>query len=89
MSDALRKDLDLADAMIRLNHALPKKEWNRAWQVGPTKVTLSWRSKRNLWGRFGGGWNWALGVQWTTWRYVHFKLVVVSLSVSTPRSEAA
>jgi len=25
--------------------------------------SLSYRSKENLWGRFGGGWNWKLGFQ--------------------------
>lgn len=27
------------------------------------EITYHWRSKKNLWGRFGGGWNWNIGIQ--------------------------
>lgn len=26
-------------------------------------VKFSFRSSKNLWGRFGGGWNWKVGIQ--------------------------
>ena len=32
------------------------------WKVGPVVIKYHWRSKENLFGRFGGGWNWKLGV---------------------------
>lgn len=31
-------------------------------QIGRLRVRFEWRSTRNIWGRFGGGWNWALGL---------------------------
>jgi len=37
---------------------------NRKWQINKLNVALEWRSKKNLIGRFGGGWNWNVGVQW-------------------------
>ena len=32
-------------------------------QVGRLHVKVEWRSSRNLMGRFGGGWNWEVGIQ--------------------------
>ena len=49
-------------AMTRLNAMEPGKEIRRTWRIRRLEVTYSRRSKENLWGRFGGGWNWKLGV---------------------------
>lgn len=35
----------------------------RRWTVFGIKIKFSWRSPRSLMGRFGGGWNWKIGVQ--------------------------
>lgn len=32
-------------------------------QVGPLVISLRWRKRSNLTGRFGGGWNWAMGFE--------------------------
>ena len=48
--------------MLRLNKATPRLEIRKSWELWRFRVTFSWRSKKNLWGRFGGGWNWKLGV---------------------------
>ncbi len=50
-------------SMVRLNRLWKIQEINRSWHIGKTKITFRWRSKDNLWGRFGGGWNWKLGFQ--------------------------
>lgn len=39
------------------------KEINRERRIGRVIVSFHWRAKDNLWGRFGGGWNWRLGFQ--------------------------
>jgi len=47
--------------VIRLNKAAKRKEITRKFNLGNLRITFNWRSKSNLWGRFGGGWNWELG----------------------------
>lgn len=49
--------------IMRLNKLLKKREINKKWRIGKREVCFHWQSKNNLWGRFGGGWNWKLGVQ--------------------------
>jgi hypothetical protein len=73
-----------AVAIIRLNQATPSKEVRRKWRVGRWRFTYSRRSKDNLWGRFGGGWNWKLGFQ-AGGRTVILALLVASLTISRER----
>jgi len=28
------------------------------------RLKISWRSSKSVMGRFGGGWNWKIGLQW-------------------------
>lgn len=58
---SLTDEESFAVTVIRLNKASPRTEIVRTWRLGRISVTFSWRSKKNLWGRFGGGWNWKLG----------------------------
>ena len=50
-------------AMIRLNAVFPKDEIIIRRKIGRLAIKFHWRSSKNLWGRFGGGWNWMLGFQ--------------------------
>lgn len=50
-------------AVVHLNRALPTREIRREWNVGRFQIVFHWQSSKNLWGRFGGGWNWELGFQ--------------------------
>jgi hypothetical protein len=60
-------DLSLEEKFIievcRANKITPRKEINKSWAVGRLCIGFTWRSKKNFWGRFGGGWNWELGFQ--------------------------
>lgn len=47
--------------MVRVNKAFPPKEIEKKYQLGPLTITWNWRSRHNLWGRFGGGWQWEFG----------------------------
>lgn len=49
-------------AIMRLNAAEPKREVRIKRRIGKLSIEYHWRSKKSLWGRFGGGWNWKLGV---------------------------
>lgn len=37
--------------------------WNKKWRVWKFNFNLEYRSGKNAWGRFGGGWNYELGIQ--------------------------
>ena len=56
------EEMDLIK-VVRLNRASPRTEIRKNWRLGRLAVQYHWRSKKNLWGRFGGGWNWKLGFQ--------------------------
>lgn len=49
--------------VVRLNKSRPRTEVRKNWQICGIAIQYQWRSKNNLWGRFGGGWNWKLGFQ--------------------------
>lgn len=38
-------------------------EFDKRWQVGRLKIRAKHRSRKRPMGRFGGGWNWGLGIQ--------------------------
>ena len=50
-------------AIVRFNAAEKKTEIKKEWHIGRLRIVYHWRSSKNLWGRFGGGWNWKLGIQ--------------------------
>jgi hypothetical protein len=45
----------------------------RLWRL---RARFTWRRSANLWGRFGGGWNWKVGIQ------VGGRTAIVSLLVA-------
>ncbi|MCP3682017.1 MAG: hypothetical protein GY861_04935 [bacterium] len=58
------KDEILVLAMLKINELFPVRYLlNRSFFCFGYKVTFKYRAKNNLWGRFGGGWNWELGFQ--------------------------
>lgn len=71
-------------AIIRLNQLLPDKRLRRTWHIGQLSITFEWRSKNNLWGRFGGGWDWALGVE-VGGSTILFNLLVFSVRITQER----
>jgi hypothetical protein len=58
-----RKEAKGILALVALNKIVPKAEMRKSIVIGRLKTTYHWRSRKNLWGRFGGGWNWELGLQ--------------------------
>ena len=53
----------------------------RKWRIGRVKIKISWRSSDNFTGRFGGGWNWKLGVQVSRCGFI-ISLLVMDINVS-------
>lgn len=68
-------------SIVRLNGKEKRKEIRRKWQLGRVKIAFEWRSSSSLWGRFGGGWQWKLGIQAST----GFRTVIISLLICTIR----
>jgi hypothetical protein len=66
--------------VMRLVRAEKKQEIRKKWQLGRLAVMFSWRSRRNLMGRFGGGWNWCLGFD-AGGRTIIFNLLVCSIRI--------
>jgi len=58
---------------------------NRTWKFGRLNIRTR-NGKSDLWGRFGGGWNWKVGVQ-VGGRTVIFNLLTFSLSVSWEKKD--
>jgi hypothetical protein len=57
------RELGLID-VVRLNNSMGIKYiLHHRIKIGNINIKIEWRSKKNLWGRFGGGWNWKLGLQ--------------------------
>lgn len=68
-------------ALKRVTHLQKAKEIKHTTKFGKLKIRFEWRSKDNFWGRFGGGWNWKLGIQ-VGGHTVILSLVTFSLSFS-------
>jgi hypothetical protein len=58
-------------------------EINRSWSCGRLSVALRWRSRKCFMGRFGGGWNWKIGVAWSR-SCIIADLLVFSVQLRVP-----
>jgi len=47
--------------VMRKNAETKIKGIKKSLKIGKLHVVFSWKSKKNAWGRFGGGWNWKAG----------------------------
>jgi len=52
-------------SILRLNKLSKIKEIDKSIHIWRFRIRFHWRSSKNFWGRFGGGWNWQLGAQWS------------------------
>jgi len=68
-------------SVMRRNKSNPPKEWRRKFVFWRITAEFQYRSKRNLWGRFGGGWNWRLGFM------AGGRTLILNLLVATLRIE--
>ena len=75
-------------AIVRLNKAEKRREVQWEKRIGRLHIHYHWRSRKNLWGRFGGGWNWAFGFQSSS-HCVIVNLLVFSLRFEVSKKEVA
>ena len=67
--------------IMRYNRLADRIEIEKTWRIGRLGITFNWRSKKNLMGRFGGGWIWCVGIQ------VGSSTVIINLLVCSLRIE--
>ena len=60
-----------------LNQLYPKRSFKKEWHLANKRIIFEHRSADNLWGRFGGGWQWELGFKASS----GFHSVIISLLV--------
>ena len=72
--------------VMRRNQAEKKERIERKLEIGRLQIRYLRRRKSELWGRFGGGWNWEFGFQ-AGGRTIIFNLLIASLSFHIKRKE--
>jgi len=50
-------------AICALNRLEQRREIYKKIKIGGVGISFHWRSSKCLWGRFGGGWQWAVGFE--------------------------
>ena len=83
MSDKKQQEITSEEGfwvnVMRLNRAIKTKGINKTWELRRLTIRFRWDRKSNLWGRFGGGWNWKLGFQ-AGGRCIIFSLVIFEIT---------
>lgn len=59
---------------------------DKKWQWFGWRFHFTWRDATGLMGRFGGGWNWKVGVQWGCTSAI-ICLLVCELCISKPKKK--
>lgn len=75
-------------AICALNKLEKKREIRKKFKIGNILVSFHWGDKTSMWGRFGGGWQWALGFEVSN-RTLLLNCLVFSLMVSIKRKDNA
>lgn len=67
-------------ALCALNKPERERKVYKKIKLGKLNISLDWRSSKCLWGRFGGGWQWALGFE-TSKRTLLLNCLVFSIMI--------
>lgn len=60
---------------------------NKTWLIGRVEITFSIREAKSFMGRFGGGWNWKLGIQ-VGGSTALISLLIAELTLSIKKGES-
>ena len=52
-------------AICALNKLERKQEIRKVFHISKFRITFHWGDKNSMWGRFGGGWQWSLGAEFS------------------------
>ena len=75
-------------ALLRLNEVSKKREIRKRLSIGRLEIVFNWRSRHNLWGRFGGGWQWVVGIEVGSTTVI-LNLLICSLRFSVKKPPSA
>jgi len=67
-------------AICALNKLEGEREIYRKVRIGKLNISFHWRSSKHLWGRFGGGWQWALGFE-VAKRTLNLKCLIFNIMI--------
>lgn len=62
-------------AITRLNKMEKRIEIKKEITIRKYYIRFEWRSRKNFWGRFGGGWNWHIGIEWSRKTAIFYLLI--------------
>lgn len=64
LNDDEEAKVEVAKLLLLAKRAIPNSEKDIYWkkEFGRLAISFSWRSPKNFMGRFGGGWNWNVGI---------------------------
>lgn len=75
-------------AVCAANRLEKKREIHKEWKTSYLKITFHWGDPNAFWARFGGGWNWKIGVQVSTGlRSWVFSFLVFAVTIHLPKKE--
>lgn len=74
-------------AICALNKLEKKREIRKRFNIGKLTFSFHWGDKKSMWGRFGGGWNWALGFEYSGSTLL-LNILVCSLMIYKDKTEA-
>ena len=71
-----------ADKILEAQEVFNKSRITHEWKpFSPLRIVFTWKSSKCLWGRFGGGWQWAVGFE-ASRNAIIFNLLICSISIS-------
>ena len=73
-------------AICALNKLEQKQEIYKRLRIGKLGISFRWRSSKCLWGRFGGGWQWALDIELAK-RTININCLVFSVMIWKERAK--
>lgn len=89
LSDDEKAKVEFAKVLLLAKKVFPDSSKDIHWikEFGRLAIRFSWRSSKNLMGRFGGGWNWNVGIV-ASRNAVLFHLLVCTLRFDIKPKEA-
>ena len=89
----MTEKIDTNRAIAFVNVAKDIPDWfsgvhfEKVLEVGRLRIKATMRDGKGLMGRFGGGWQWKLGIQVGSWRGFIISLFVMEIRVTFRRKD--
>ncbi len=81
MGELTTKERFILD-MVRYNKLTPvSTRIDKRFKIGRFNIHIEWKTSSNLLGRFGGGWNWKIGIMFSKTTVI-INLLVMSIRIN-------